>query len=837
MLKRLGLKAKILLGLSVLLIVVVATNLAFTNGLMVGDKKAYIFESVLGQSEELRENLDGTVRNALFQVESVLRSTGSQAASDLLGKQDIVEAFRLSRAGEILRAERKPSFPLKAETFGGFVAQWLTEVPASREGVSVRKLARYDSLEITQATPEQVLTVLISMEGLLAKLQSDVVFSHEILDAAGATLWQSRAATSSPALALREGVSVATAREVEHAGERYLGAIAPLPGLGLTVVSYIPASKAYAAVSELGAKTVAFGLVLLGFALMLGVLFSNKLTQPIARLMEGATKIADGNFGHQVVVASRDELFVLADRFNFMSGKISDLLGEKEAIISELRVAKDKIEDYSKNLEKMVAERTRELKEANDFIQAMINSLDQGLFVIDRELTCSDIYTRACEQLFRVAPAGRSFVEVLGLDEASAERTRKWADIVFSEKIPFESAVMLGVKEKTFGAGSDDPEFSVLKLNYHPMRDDDGAITNLVVVATDRTEEARAIEESRRKERYVEMIFKIISSKRQFIDLVAECDDYVAGLDAVFDDEAPQLETAMMIYHSLTGGMGMYAVEAIVAESRACEQSIVDMKKAGAVDLPRLRLEAAAFQEKYRSFKQEIFGQLGFNTYMVEVDQSIILYLFELIEKNPDRELRHVFTEKIMKVAVEDFFIPYRHLLVSLAPKLGKEYAPLAVNDHGLRVEPDRFKEFFSLLVHLFRNCADHGIEAPSVREERGKPIEGQISVECRLVDEGHRLELVVADDGGGIDPDRIREKLLLKPETSALAQTESDEEIIYHIFDQDFSTAEQVTAISGRGVGMSAIKDVVDRLGGTLKLDSTVGVGTRFIFELPLSS
>ena len=138
-------------------------------------------------------------------------------------------------------------------------------------------------------------------------------------------------------------------------------------------------------------------------------------------------------------------------------------------------------------------------------------------------------------------------------------------------------------------------------------------------------------------------------------------------------------------------------------------------------------------------------------------------------------------------------------------------------------------------MVHLFRNCVDHGIEAPQKRIENNKDAQGRISIEFKRVQSKGRpwLNIHISDDGAGIDPARIREKLKeLHPEQKY--DDISDEEIIYKIFDPTFTTTEVVSELSGRGVGMSAIKDVIDKKRGSLKISSALGKGSDFIFSVP---
>lgn len=840
-----SIKVKVLFGLTLILILAIASNLFFSNYLITADKKAYIFENILKNSEELNKSIDNKIREALIQSEAFILGSQSGDAqwNQLFDKQVLIDGLIYSfDSSNAKRGVLKKTFTESAESYGEFVEEWSKNVNfIESDGLEIKKIQDKNILEVSYRQDSKSLALLINMQEIWEKISNDYVFNYIYLDRNRNVLWSTSNENTLKAIVQEIGAKNLKnlTTELKIGNESYLLSTQTIQGLDLQLISFIPSSKAYAVLKSLGLKTMSFGLSLLGVALLLGLFFSIKLTNPIKSLVQGTQFISEGNFDQKVVINTRDELRFLGDKFNEMGEKIYDLLNEKESMIIELREAKDKIEDYSKNLEKMVAERTAELKSANDFIQAMINSLDQGLMVFDEKLDCAPIYTKACESLFGVAPSNKNFCDVLGFSPEQKEKTLKWADILFSEKIPFESAAQLGPKEKKYGEDPESENFKSLSIHYYPMRDEEEKISNVVAVVTDKTEEKRAIEQTRKKERYVEMIYKILATKKQFIDFLNESEDFLRSLNDALMENPPNIDQAMLVYHSMNGGFGMYGVDDMVNEARVREQFIVDLKEQGK-DPAEFQRQLVEQKDEYMSlfeiFKNETFRTLGMSSDVKEIDKALLLYISDLVKETKHKELIYVFDERINKEPISDFLAPYRDLIQSLAMKLGKEIEPLKIINGDLRVDPENFKEFFSLLVHLFRNCVDHGIENPFKRGELGKNQQGTISVESQILKEENKIRIVVSDDGGGISAHRIREKLKEKRPDDWSIDDESDNQIIYHIFDQDFSTAEAVTSISGRGVGMSAIKDVVDRMNGKIVLETIEGQGSRFTFELPIS-
>lgn len=138
-------------------------------------------------------------------------------------------------------------------------------------------------------------------------------------------------------------------------------------------------------------------------------------------------------------------------------------------------------------------------------------------------------------------------------------------------------------------------------------------------------------------------------------------------------------------------------------------------------------------------------------------------------------------------------------------------------------------------LTHMIRNSADHGLESTEKRIAAGKPATG--TIELRAYHGGGYIIIEIKDDGGGINPEIIKKKAIEKGlTTEAEAADMSDQQILKFIFHAGFSTAEKVTAVSGRGVGMDVVKNNIEKISGTIDLQSTLGVGTIFTIKIPLT-
>ncbi|HEY6004721.1 MAG TPA: chemotaxis protein CheA, partial [Anaeromyxobacter sp.] len=169
-----------------------------------------------------------------------------------------------------------------------------------------------------------------------------------------------------------------------------------------------------------------------------------------------------------------------------------------------------------------------------------------------------------------------------------------------------------------------------------------------------------------------------------------------------------------------------------------------------------------------------------------------------------------------------------------VARKLGKQ---VEVEVKGAEIEIDRaiLEELTDPLLHVIRNAVDHGLEASHLRLLAGKPAVGRISVSARR--ERDRVILEIADDGKGMDPTRLREAAVSRGAlTDAQAAALGDREALLLACLPGVSTADIVTDVSGRGVGLDAVKRTIETVGGTLELESAPGAGSRITFRLPLT-
>jgi two-component system chemotaxis sensor kinase CheA len=164
----------------------------------------------------------------------------------------------------------------------------------------------------------------------------------------------------------------------------------------------------------------------------------------------------------------------------------------------------------------------------------------------------------------------------------------------------------------------------------------------------------------------------------------------------------------------------------------------------------------------------------------------------------------------------------------SLAERLGKPELKIECHGGALRLENERWSSLWSACVHLVRNAVDHGIEFPAERAARGKAGGGRLVLQATV--ESNELVLAFEDDGGGIDWHRLEQKAL----AHGLPFADEPDRLAV-LFTDGLSTRDEASEISGRGIGMGAVREEVRARGGSIHVSSTVGRGTRIELRCPV--
>jgi two-component system chemotaxis sensor kinase CheA len=255
-----------------------------------------------------------------------------------------------------------------------------------------------------------------------------------------------------------------------------------------------------------------------------------------------------------------------------------------------------------------------------------------------------------------------------------------------------------------------------------------------------------------------------------------------------------------------------------------------DIKEARTQDSRSIRVDAEKLDQLINLVGELIIATASTNLVarsarLPEVQQCTAA-LTSLVEAVRDNALQ------LRMVKIGATFKRFQRVVYDVSRELGKDIA-LSVSGEDAELDKTVVEKIGDPLLHLVRNAIDHGIESTEVRKARGKPASGTVSLNA-YHDSGS-IVIEVSDDGGGLKRDRILAKALERGLVEP-GRSLSDGEIYNLIFEPGFSTAEQVTNLSGRGVGMDVVKRNIAALRGSVNVDSQEGVGTKVTVRLPLT-
>lgn len=196
------------------------------------------------------------------------------------------------------------------------------------------------------------------------------------------------------------------------------------------------------------------------------------------------------------------------------------------------------------------------------------------------------------------------------------------------------------------------------------------------------------------------------------------------------------------------------------------------------------------------------------------------------------RELQEI-TMSVRMMPLEGLFNKMKRLVRDVSLKMDKK-VNFEVSGQETEMDKNVIDEIADPLVHILRNAIDHGIESPSARKQKGKHEIGNISLKARY--EGNEILIIVKDDGAGINREKVLKKAIEKGIVTTAPEKMSDKDVYMLVFEPGFSTADKVTDISGRGVGMDVVKKNLEKLHGSVDVTSTLERGSTFTLRIPLT-
>lgn len=544
--------------------------------------------------------------------------------------------------------------------------------------------------------------------------------------------------------------------------------------------------------------------------------------------------------------------FLETDDFDQDLGELTALLAEKqislpkETLLSGLGDFLDAVEKAYEQSEKMLSianhslylsseelnQKNKNLHQTQALIRDMLNSLPEGFMIFDRQGNCTSLVSRKALDLMEKNPEGMSLPASLGIhDSAEAESLLDWYNFLFEEKMPFEDLADLGPKRLNHS----DPGRHI-HLHFKPIRNEESRLHSVVMIAIDMTAEIQAIAEAELMRSRSEMILHRHQNPQGFfrcLELVEEGVQRARNLRASASLSPIEIEELQRDLHTLKGTLGMFSINGLRHLAHELEDKIKEAEMQGEVPGDLAAKVAQELEAAYQNFHQEHQKILSLDKRKADQRQISgqgIQQFLAWVSQRPDAaEIAAQFRQDIL-------FIPLSGMIETLmdgaqqtAKRVEKNLICHLDCPSDLRVDP-QLLEGFEVLVHLVSNAVDHGIESPDEREASGKAATGNLIFEARRSNQ--YLVLKFQDDGRGINLSRVRQK---STELGLITADASEPEVLQSIFSHGFSTKDEVSETSGRGVGLDAVKNWVEKLQGEIKVVSQSGIGTSFEVHLPI--
>ena len=466
-------------------------------------------------------------------------------------------------------------------------------------------------------------------------------------------------------------------------------------------------------------------------------------------------------------------------------------------------------------LEKKVEARTEEVNGRNRDLKLVLNSVEQGFMVVGPEGQMSNERSAGVENLLGLIRPRDTFFSVL------ARHNQKFADWmklgfseVFADFMPTELTIDQLPKRLS-------TETLTLSFSFTEVRAG-GELQSLAVVISDITAEVKQelLEEESRE--FISIVEGLNDDADGFLSFHEEGKELIAALQKREGEHLGEIKRRV---HTLKGNSSIQGMHRLAAISHQLEEHIIDHK-----ELP----EAKAWQPLFDAWQrvsqkvERIVGDQALDS--IEVSQGAYSDLFDRVLNKESHESLAIKMASWRLVPTSYSLKRLQSQALRLAGQMTGKGIDVKIQHNDLYLDRSAWSEFWLASIHLIRNAVDHGIECSELRLARGKPEQGRLEFTSEI--QGDSFVLSFSDDGCGIDWDKIAEVAYRNG-----MPAESRDDLIEAVFADGISTSAEVTEISGRGVGMAAVRQTVKRLGGKILIESTPGKGTIFLFSFPLES
>lgn len=565
-------------------------------------------------------------------------------------------------------------------------------------------------------------------------------------------------------------------------------------------------------------KIIIYGLVLTGAAGVFDIL----------------TELKVNNYSRDL---SHYGIFVLSlCMICFLGLRHARMYDEVKAANVELTRSKEYIEAINKDLDRKVIEKT-------SAIRSLFDNAEQGFLSISEDLKVKNEYSYKCCEIFGGDINGESLPKLIGGGNQEQEKfINTLLQKVFTLRNEAKQEVYLSLLPAELNING-----KLINIAYKMIDKQTAASkTDCMVIFTDVTDK-HLLEERLENERSIlKMAVMVVAAHNDFVNAVCEYKDFcensidkIVNSDMEIESKYAEIFRAV---HTFKGTFSQLELQHTTKKLHDFETTIDHFMRtrSGVEELQGLLLtnKPGEWLEEDFDILREVLGEryLKLDKLVIAEESKFVQIENKILDLYSGSEGLALVKElkKLRSRSIKEMLRHYPEYCKRLSERMDKPINDFDIQGSDIAVNPDIYSGLSKAMVHIFRNILDHGIETTDERVRSGKPEAGSIT--CNIKADEEKIEIITCDDGAGIDIESIREKaardhILLSEEAAAA----SDEEVMQILFSDGFTTADQVTEFSGRGVGLAALKAEVERLHGSIEITSRKGQGTCFHITVPV--
>jgi len=493
-------------------------------------------------------------------------------------------------------------------------------------------------------------------------------------------------------------------------------------------------------------------------------------------------------------------------------------------------------------LSRLVDERTADLKERSVAVKRLLDNANQGFLTFSTSLSVENEYSHKCLEIFGESIDGKPIGELLYPEDVQKrDFLEQTIQAVFNEEDEVKVEAILSLLQQEFII-----RHKLIQVAYNRIEPN-----RLMLILTDITDKKNLEINVERERNRLKMIVAVISNSDEFFELLDEYQTFLSRRSGFVNIDHTPFQNLTELYRLIHTYKGLFAQKDFITtpqglhkvESRFSIWLQDETISNETIQAMLTKIDFESWLKKDIDVLRETLGDDFMDkksTITIDDETFEILHgkIKELIETQPDEchELSELLEDirKLKYKPIGEYFASLPKYVEMISERLEKSLKPMGVSDTTNISVGEEFKPFAKSLIHVIRNSVDHGIETPEERVENGKDEYGTILLSITDTEESVVIE--ISDDGRGINKEKLKQKALERG-CKTLLELENDSAVFELMFEDFLSTKDEISDLSGRGVGLASVRSEVLKLGGSYSVVSEQGKGCRFIFSIPKKS